>query len=177
MKLNFKIVKSNIFFKGKVFDLKVDEIQYDSGNKGIREVALHNGGAVVLPITDDGKIIFVKQYRYPLDKFIFELPAGKLETNEDPLVCATRELKEEVGCSAKQIEKLGRICTTPGFCTEILHIYKATGLTFGDTAREEGEYGMEIFYFTVEEVKKMIRNGEIYDAKSICGINYLLLKS
>ena len=90
---NFKVKKSEILFRGKVFDLQVDEIEYDSGNKGIREVAVHPGGAVVVPLKDDGKIVMVKQFRYPFQKFLLEMAAGKLDKNEEPINCAVRELE------------------------------------------------------------------------------------
>jgi len=175
--MNFKVIKSETLFKGRVFDLQVDEIEYNSGNKSVRETAVHNGGAVIVPVTKEGKIIFVKQFRYPLQKTLLELPAGKLNKDEDPEACAGRELKEETGYDAKNIIKLGAICTTPGFCTEILHIFLAEGLTAGNHSREEGEYGMEIYEFTFDEVERKISSGEIYDAKTICGFhlakNYL----
>lgn len=171
--MNYKILKSEIRYKGKVFDHQVDEIQYDSGNIGIREIAVHPGGAVVVPIKDDGKIILVKQFRYPLQKTLIELPAGKLDKNEDPLNCAIRELEEETGYKAKNFEKLGAIYTAPGYCTEILHIYKATGLISGNHNREEGEQGMELLEFSIDEIKEKIISGEINDAKTIAGIFYL----
>ena len=171
--MNYKLLKSQILFKGKVFDHQVDEIEYESGNRGIREVAIHPGGAVVVPVKDDGKIILVKQFRYPLQNTLIELPAGKLDKDEDPLVCATRELEEETGYKAKEIKKLGKIYTAPGYCTEILHIYSARGLTPGNHNREEGEQGMEIFELSINEIEKMITNGEITDAKTIVGIFYL----
>jgi ADP-ribose pyrophosphatase len=173
--MSFKLVESDFVFKGKVFDVKVDKIEYDSGNKGIREVAVHPGGAVVVALKDDGKIIMVNQFRYPLQKKIFELPAGKLDYNEDPYNCAVRELEEETGYKAKKVEKLGQIFTTPGFCTEILHIYIAKELIQGDHNREEGEQGMEVFEFTRPEIEEKIMNGEITDSKTICGI-YLAQK-
>jgi ADP-ribose diphosphatase len=173
--MNFKVTKSDILFKGKVFDLKVDEIEYESGNKGIREIAIHPGGAVVVAIKDDGKIIMVNQFRYPLQKKILELPAGKLDKNEDPYICAVRELEEETGFKAKKVEKLGQIYTTPGFCTEILHIYIAKNLTRGNHNREEGEQGMEVLELTKDQIEEKIMSNEITDAKSICGI-YLAQK-
>jgi ADP-ribose pyrophosphatase len=170
--MNFKLKKSDILFNGKVFDLKVDQIEYDSGTLGVREVAVHPGGAAVVPVKDDGKIILVKQFRHPIQQAILELPAGKLDKGEDPLVCAERELSEETGYKAGKIEKLGLISTSPGFCTEILHIYLAENLVAGNHNREEGEYGMEILEFTLEEIEQKIQNGEIIDAKTICGIYY-----
>ncbi len=174
--MNFTVSKTNIVFQGKVFDVKIDEIEYNgSGNKSFRQVALHPGGAVVLPLKSDGKIILVSQYRYPHNEVLLELPAGKLEKREDPLNCATRELTEETGYTSDKISKLGKIYTTPGFCDEVLHIYLAEDLTAGDHAREEGEEGMEIVELTLNEVEAKIRSGEIVDAKTICGITYYKL--
>ena len=170
--MNFKLKKSETLFTGKIFDLKVDHIEYDSGNLGIREVAVHPGGAAVVAVKNDGKIILVKQFRHPIQQAILELPAGKLDKGEDPLVCANRELEEETGYKTNNMEKLGVISTSPGFCTEILHIYLAKNLIPGDHNREEGEYGMEILEFSMNEIEQMIENGEIIDAKTICGIYY-----
>ncbi len=170
--MNFKILKSEVLFRGKVFDLHVDQIEYDSGNKGVRETAVHPGGAVAVAVKDNGKIIFVKQFRYPLQKDIIELPAGKLNKDEDPQDCAVRELEEETGYKAGRVERLGEICTTPGFCTEILHIYFMKDLVPGNHNREEGELGMEILELTPDEAENKIRSGEIFDAKTICGIHY-----
>ncbi|MCU7513651.1 MAG: NUDIX hydrolase [Bacteroidota bacterium] len=167
---NFKVIKSETLFRGKVFDLQVDQIEYNSGNPGVREIAIHPGGAVVVPIKNDGKIVFVKQFRYPLQKVLLELPAGKLEVGEDPMKCAVRELEEETGYKAEEITKLGAIYTTPGFCTEVLHIYLAKGLTPGNHNREEGEHGMEVLELTKEEIEEKIKNGELVDAKSLSGI-------
>jgi len=168
--MNFKLKKSENIFSGRVIDVKVDHIEYDSGNTGIREVAVHPGGAAVVAVKDDGKIILVKQFRHPIQQSILELPAGKLDKGEDPLVCATRELGEETGYKAGKFEKLGVISTSPGFCTEILHLYLAEGLIAGDHHREEGEYGMQVLEFTMDEIERMIENGDIIDAKTICGI-------
>jgi len=171
--MNYTLKKSNVLYKGKVFDLKVDEIEYESGNKGIREVAVHPGGAVIIPVTDEGKIIFVTQFRYPFQKMLMEVPAGKLEESEDPIKCAERELEEETGFRAGKIEKLGEIYTAPGYCTEILHIYVARNLAPGNHNREEGELGMQIHEFTLEEIENKISKGEITDGKTICSIYHV----
>ncbi|MFH1197098.1 MAG: NUDIX hydrolase [bacterium] len=169
--MNFKITDTKIVHRGKVFDMKVDEIEYnETGNKGVRETAVHPGGAVVVPVKDDGKIIMVTQYRYPHDQVLLELPAGKLDKGEDPSVCAKRELTEETGYTSNNISKLGKIFTTPGFCNEVLHIYLAKELKEGNHAREEGEQGMQVLEFTLEEIENKIKIGEIIDAKTICGI-------
>lgn len=177
--MNFTITKRNTVFHGKVFDVQADEIEYNgTGNKAERQVAVHPGGAVVLSIKDDGRIILISQYRYPHNEVLLELPAGKLEKGEDPLHCAMRELTEETGYTSKKITKLGKIYTSPGFCSEVLHIYLAEDLVPGNHAREEGEEDIEIVELTLNEVENKIHSGEIVDAKTICGINYykLLMK-
>jgi ADP-ribose pyrophosphatase len=168
--MNFKVIKSEIFFRGKVFDLEIDQIEYNSGNIGIREVAVHPGGAVVVPLKSDGKIVLVNQYRYPFKKFMIEVPAGKLDKNEDPYICAKRELEEETGYTSEDVVKLGEIRTTPGFCTEVLHIYLARQLKEGNHNREEGEQGMEVIEVDLAYAEEMIMRGEITDSKTICGI-------
>lgn len=168
--MNYRIVKSDVLYKGKVFNTKVDQIEYNSGNKAVREVAEHSGGAVVVPVTDDGKIIMVTQHRFPVDKVLLELPAGKLSKGEDPKLCATRELEEETGYKSENVKELGSIYTTPGYSSEKLWIYIAKDLKPGSHNREEGEYGMEVFKFSLDEVEQKIFNGEIVDGKSICGV-------
>ncbi len=169
--MNFSVTKSDTSFHGKVFDVILDEIEYNgTGNKSFRQVAVHPGGAVVLPLKSDGKIVLISQYRYPHNEILLELPAGKLEKDEDPLLCATRELTEETGYTSNKITKLGKIYTTPGFCDEVLHIYLAEDLTPGNHAREEGEEGMEVIELTLEEIEEKIRKGKIVDAKTICGV-------
>ena len=176
--MNFSVTKSENIFRGKVFDVQVDEIEYNgSGNKARREVAVHPGGAVVVVVKNDGKIVMVTQYRYPSKEVLLELPAGKLDKGEDPQVCATRELTEETGYTSNKISKLGKIHTSPGFCSEVLHIFLAENLVPGDHAREEGEEGMEMFEFTLDEIEEKIRTGEIADAKTICGISMYRLNA
>lgn len=174
--MNFKVIKSNIVFEGKVFSVRVDDIQYNgTRNLATRQVAVHPGGAVIIPLLNNGKIIFVKQYRYPHNEILIELPAGKLDKGEEPLNCAIRELKEETGYTSKKIKKLGKIYTTPGFCNEILHIFLAEDLIEGKHEREEGEEEMELLKLSLEEAEEKIKNGEIVDAKTISGLMMLKL--
>ncbi len=172
----YQLLESRTIFNGYVFDVKVDKITYDNINSSPREVVIHNGGAVVLPVLDNGKILFVKQFRYPLQKFIIELPAGKLNKGEDPLLCATRELKEETGYTSNDIIKLGSIFTTPGFCTEELHLYIAESLIPGEHAREEGEMDMELLELSIDEIKIKISNGDIKDAKTLSALIMYFIK-
>lgn len=168
--MNYRIISSQVIYKGKVFNTLVDQIEYNSGNKAIREVAEHPGGAVVVPVTDNGKIVMVTQYRFPVKEVLLELPAGKLSKGEDPKVCAVRELEEETGYKSDDIKSLGSIYTTPGYSTEKLWIYLAENLKPGNYNREEGEFGMEVFELSLPEVEEKIYNGEIVDGKTICGI-------
>jgi ADP-ribose pyrophosphatase len=171
---NFKLKESKEIYKGRIIDLRVDEIQYGNGTIGYREVAAHPGGAAVVALKD-GKIILVSQFRYPLNKTIYELPAGKLDHSEDPVECAKRELEEETGYISESLIKLGEIVSTPGFCDERLHLFLAKELKPGKINHEEGEYGMKTHYFTLGEIEEKIVNGEIIDAKTICAI-YLAKK-
>lgn len=168
--MNYRIVKSETIYSGKVFNTKVNQIEYNSGNKAIREVAEHPGGAVVVPVTGEGKIVMVTQHRFPVNEILLELPAGKLGKGEDPLICAVRELEEETGYKSDNVKDLGSIYTTPGYSTEKLWIYLAQDLKPGNHNREEGEFGMEVFELSLKEVEDKIYNGEIVDGKTICGI-------
>jgi len=173
--MNYRIVKSEVIFRGKVFNTIVNQIEYESGNKAVREVAEHPGGAVVVPLTSDGKIVMVTQHRFPMNEVLLELPAGKLNKDENPLVCAVRELEEETGYKSDNVTELGSIYTTPGYSTEKLWIYLAKDLKPGDHNREEGEFGMEVFELSLDEIEDKIYKGEIVDSKTICGI-YLAKK-
>ncbi len=171
-KAPLKVVKSERRYAGKVFDLLVDEIEYPSGNRGVREVARHPGGAVVVPFLDETTLLLVRQFRYPTQEVLYELPAGKLNEGEDPLQCAKRELEEETGFTAESFRKLTAIYTTPGFCTEKLHIFLATDLreTKKGQQLEEGELNLTVERIPLETALAMIASGEIPDSKTICGI-------
>jgi len=112
---NLKTLRSEKRHAGKVFNLIVDEIEYPSGNRGIREVAEHPGGSVVVPMLDSKTVMLIRQFRYPIKDYLYELPAGKLDNGEDPARCAERELEEETGYGADSLTKLTAIYTTPGF--------------------------------------------------------------
>jgi len=169
---HFKTLKSERQYSGKVFNLIVDEIEYASGNRAIREIADHPGGAVVVPVLEDGSLLLVRQFRYPMKKDMIELPAGKLAPGEDPMVCAGRELQEETGYTAEKLTKLSAIYTTPGFCNELLHIYLAQGLKKSVSGQqlEEGELNLTVKQVPFQQAINMIQKGEIVDSKTICGI-------
>ncbi len=170
--MNLKLLKRTEQYKGKVFNIIVDDVQYPSGNTSIREVAEHGGGGVALAVFPDHRIILIRQHRYPFNEFVWELPAGKLFPSEDPLHCAQRELEEETGYAAKQWKKLTAIYTTPGFCSEVLHIFMATDLSELPDGKklEEGEQTMTMSIVPMAEAIAMIEKKEIVDGKTICGI-------
>ena len=169
---NLKVLKTEKRFAGNVFNLIIDEVEYPSGRRSIREIADHPGGAVVAAFPDLQTIFLIKQYRHPMKKILYELPAGKLDPGEAPEVCAGRELEEETGYKASHLEKLTAIYTSPGFCNEQLHLYLATGLTKTEQGPrlEEGEAGLTVEPTPIAEAVAMIKNNIIVDGKSICAI-------
>ena len=170
--MELKQLKRDVLYRGRVFDLIVDQVEYPSGNRSVREIAHHPGGAVAVPLLDDERVIFVEQLRYPFGKHLIELPAGKLGPGEDPKVAAARELEEETGWVAGRLEKLTSIYTTPGFCDEELHIYLATRLKPSPDGhkREEGEFTMKIHCIPLAEALTMVETGELRDSKTIIGL-------
>jgi ADP-ribose pyrophosphatase len=166
------LLRSDILYHGKVFDLVVDQVQYPSGRKGVREIARHPGGAVVVPLLDDGRIVMVQQLRYPFGRHLLELPAGKLGPGEDPAIAAGRELAEETGWIAGDLEKLVSIYTSPGFCDEELHIFLGRQLRESPEGhrREEGEFSMTVQLLPLETAVERVVRGEIQDAKTIAGV-------
>lgn len=170
--MHFTLLKREKKHRGKIVDLTVDLLQYPSGNQTIREIIEHPGGAVVLCLFEDSQLLLVKQYRHPFGKEVIELPAGKLDAGEDPLICAHRELREETGYAARRWEKLTSIYTTPGFCNEILHIFLAQELYAHELgqALEEGEASIQLLKLPIREAVAMIDRGEIVDGKTIVGI-------
>ncbi len=169
---NFRVTSHQAIYNGKVFNVLVDSIEYDSGIKGVREVVQHPGGAAVVGLFPDGTVLLVRQYRYPLNAWLWEIPAGKLDREEDPLDAARREFREETGYQAESIRLLMRIHTTPGFCDETLYLYIAKGLTPDPRGQqlEEGEHTLTVHRLPLDDVIGMIEKGEITDSKTICAI-------
>jgi len=167
--MNFeeKTIDSNIVYDGKVITVIKDNVEVADGHKSFREVVLHSGGVVILAMKDDETVLMVKQYRYPLKSVNIELPAGKLEPNENPDEACKRELEEETGYRANFWKPLGYINTTPGICTEKLYLYLAKDLEFVGEHPDEGEI-IKSYEYKLPEVFDMIQSGEINDAKTIC---------
>jgi ADP-ribose pyrophosphatase len=172
--MNFRVLKKEEIYQGTIVSLVVDNIEYDSGNRSVREVVEHPGGSVVLAVFENRDILLVNQFRYPVKQHVLELPAGKLDVQEQPLHCAQRELREETGYEAKHWQKLTAIFTTPGFCDERLHIFMAQDLfqSPDGQALEEGESAGElrVVRMPLDEALQKIERNEIVDGKSIAGI-------
>ncbi|MCR5265319.1 MAG: NUDIX hydrolase [Cyanobacteria bacterium RUI128] len=166
--MNFeeKTLKSEYVYRGKVLDVKRDEILVANGNNSVREVVEHPGGVVILAAQGD-KLLTVKQFRYPLRETSVELPAGRLEIGEDPDFASKRELEEETGYIAHTWKSLGYIYTTPGFCSEKLYLYYATDLEFVGENPDDDEI-IRADKISISDFCNMIQNGEINDSKTIC---------
>ena len=163
-------ISSEDVFDGVLLHVKRDTVKLPNGDTSTREWIKHQGAAAVLPILPNGDIILVKQYRYPIGKVTLEIPAGKLDSpDEEPLVCATRELSEETGYTAANYQKLTTLATTVGFSNEYIHIYLATGLTSGKQHTDDDEF-INVVTMPLNEAMAMIDNGTIYDAKSVTAI-------
>ncbi len=163
-------------YTGIVVNLNVDTVTLPNGITVDLEVVRHPGAAAVVPLKYDGTVILIKQFRHAAGGFIYEIPAGKLHPGEDPKVCASRELEEEVGYRAGSLELLSSIFTAPGFTDEVIHIYKATGLTIGRQQLDRDEV-LEVIEMPLAEAMRMIEAGAIRDAKSIVGLQAVYLQS
>ena len=163
------VIKSEEKFKGRVFTAKVEEVILPNGEQTIREVAEHRGSASVVAVTDDNKVVLVRQYRHAAKDFVLEIPAGVLEQGEDPAVCAKRELEEETGVIANEVVPMTKLYLAVGYATEVHHIYLARGLSKGVQNLDEGE-DLEIVYMDIDEMTKWFISGDVIDSKTIAGV-------
>ena len=163
-----EFIDSKKVFSGRVFNVSVDTVR-EADRTYIREVVHHPGSAVVLPAFDDGTIGLVRQYRHPAVKYLLELPAGTLNDQERPEVGAARELEEELGLIAGNLEKLSEFFVSPGFCAEKMWLYLATDLTLTTQRLEEDEL-IEVVRLPIDRALQMVAEGEIEDAKTIIGL-------
>jgi ADP-ribose pyrophosphatase len=168
-----EILKSEVLYQGKVFRLQRDTVIEPGGVQADRDIIVHPGSVVVMPIFKDGRVLLIRQYRHSVGEFLWELVAGRMEPNETPVAAAQRELLEETGYTAKRLRKLMRVVPTPGFVNEWMWIFAAEGLTEGAAQPEEDER-ITPRIFTLKEAEKMIERGTLRDAKSICGILYYM---
>lgn len=169
-------VASKRLYTGKVLNLDQDTVRFPDGSQGELEMIRHPGASAVVPFLgdpdgEDPQVLLLRQYRYAADGWLYEIPAGRLDANEEPEACARRELREETGCEADEIEHLITFYTTPGFIDEKIHVFMATGLTAGEHEREKDEF-LEAAPMALSRALEMIRDGEIKDGKTIVGLLY-----
>ncbi len=166
MNLSEKQLSTNYIYKGKIIKLRCDTALLPNGNTAAREVVEHNGGVSVAALTENDEILMVRQFRYPYSEVVLEIPAGKRDSiDEDPLACGMRELREETGAVAEKFISLGELYPSPGYCDEIIWMYAATGLSFGEQCPDEDEF-LTVEKIPLQKAVEMILNGEIKDSKT-----------
>jgi ADP-ribose pyrophosphatase len=170
-------IASRRVYSGRIINVDLDTVRFPNGSTGELEMVRHPGASAIVPFVsdpggDDPQLLLLKQYRYAADDFLYEVPAGKLDGDEDPRDCAIRELREETGCTAERIEHLYTFYTTPGFTDERIHAFMASGLKHGSTAHEKDEH-MTVETVPLSRALAMIQSGELKDAKSALAILYV----
>jgi ADP-ribose pyrophosphatase len=164
-----KMISEQRVFDGKIFRVAVADVLQADGRQSKREIVRHNGGSAVVLVDERGEIALVRQYRAAMGRFMLELPAGKLDAGEDPLVCAKRELREETGLLANRWRKLCEYVSSPGFCDEIIHIFLAQQPTQGERCLDEGE-DIDVVFMPLAHAVRAVMDGEIGDGKTISGV-------
>lgn len=166
--MNFeeKTISGEYLYKGRVINLRKDIVILPNGIEAVREVIEHPGGVAVAPITEDGELLMVRQFRYPYKEVVLEVPAGKLSPGEIPLECGKRELQEETGAIAEEYINLGILYPTPGYLNEKIYLYAAKNLTFGNQRLDEDEF-LSVESIPLERLVDMALSGEIKDAKTL----------
>ena len=163
-------------YTGRVINLDVDTVRFPNGSTGELEMIRHPGASAVVPFLsdpagDDPQVMLIRQYRYAAERYLYEIPAGRLDDGEAPEACARRELREETGCEAMRVEPLITMYTTPGFTDERIHLFLAEGLTRGPVAREADEF-IEVETMPISRALSLVERGEIVDGKTALGLLY-----
>lgn len=169
MHLFEKTVTSELIFDGKIITVKKDTAELENGEIVNRELVVHPGGVCIVPINEKGEVLMVKQFRYPFQEALLEVPAGKLEVGEDHREAGLRELREETGAVCEKFEYIGVCYPSVAYLTEKIHMYLATGLTFENQDLDEDEF-LDVVKIKLEDAVEMIMNNELPDAKSQCAI-------
>lgn len=163
-----KTLDEKEIYKGKIIEVYLQNVELINGRKTKREIVKHSDGVAILAYKDEETILLVEQFRKPIEKVILEIPAGKVEKGEEIEVCGKRELEEETGYKAREFKYLGKTVSSPGFCDEHIHIFKAEGLYKGDGSLKDEDEFINVHEVKKGEILRMIKNGEIIDAKTIC---------
>lgn len=171
-----KTIRTKKIFSGNIISVQVDDVLLPNGKESKREIVKHPGAVAIIPVTKNGNMIFVKQFRKPLERSLIEIPAGKIEENEDPEITAVRELEEETGFTTDTLTHVASFYTSPGFADEIIHLYYTDQLQ-PLTERVEGDEDefVEIVELSLEEAEQNVRDKKIYDAKTMYALLYIKL--
>ena len=169
MELTEKTIGSREIFKGRILRVRLDTVRLPNGKEGIREVVEHPGGVAILAIDSEDRVLLVRQYRYPFERVLTEIPAGKREPGEPPFITAQRELQEEVGVTADTWTELGTLIPSPGCYGETLYLYMAQDLHFGATHPDEDEF-LEPLRVPLDEAVRQCMDGTLTDAKTVAAI-------
>ena len=172
MELTEKKISRKVIYEGKIINVYNDTVLLPNGKETHRELVEHHGGVCVAALTDEGNLLFVRQFRYPYGRVLLELPAGKLEKGEDPLSAGMRELEEECGVVAEKVFPMGTVYPTVAYCTEIIHLFLAQGLSKTRQHLDDGEF-LSVEEIPLKEAVKLVMNGEISDSKTVA----LILKT
>jgi len=164
-----KTISSKRIYEGRSVSLRVDKIELPGGRETTREVVEHRDCVAIVPVDADDNVLLVSQFRHPVEKELLEIPAGGVDTGEDPADTVRREMQEETGYLPEKVEKLGGFYSSPGFCTEYLHLYLATNLTPSQLYAEDTE-SIRLVRVPIVEITSLITSGSICDAKSIAGL-------
>jgi ADP-ribose pyrophosphatase len=166
-----KTLSTEIIFEGRAVRLRIDTIETIDGRQSTREIVEHDDCVTVIPVDEEGNILLVKQFRRPTGKDLLEIPAGGIDSGEDIETAVIREMQEETGYRPQKLERLGGFYSSPGFCTEYLHLYLATDLVPGRLYAEDTE-AIELIRVTQDDITELITSGKIEDAKTIAGLMY-----
>ena len=167
--LTEKLLQSHPIYNGRIIRVRRDEVLLPDGGHGLREVVDHPGGVGILALDDKGQVALVRQYRYAVGEHLWEIPAGKREKGEEPRITARRELHEEVGADAERWTDLGTLIASPGCYGEVLYLYMAQELTFGDTHPDEDEF-LDVVRMPFDRAVELCMTGELTDAKTVIAL-------
>lgn len=174
--MDAELLARTTIYQGRIFQLDVDVVKLPTGHTIDMEIVRHPGSVVMLPIPEPGKIILIRQYRYTIDRWIWELPAGSLKPGEDPDKAAARECEEEIGLAPHQVTRLRGYYPTPGFCDEEMIYYRCEDLrapAADSTAKKDDDEEIEPRTFTLDAARALIASGEIVDLKTLAGLSLL----
>lgn len=161
-----------VLLQGGFLEVRRDTVRLPDGGRATREFIVHPGAVAVLPLLEDGRVLLVRQYRYPLRRVMLEIPAGKIDAGEPPLACAMRELREETGFTAAEWARAGEIHNAAAYSDEVIHLYLARGLVSGPQSLEAGEF-VEPCAIGEQEFDQRARSGEITDVKTLYALLWL----